>query len=66
MEDPVILPTPNITVDRTTITTHLLSDPTDPFNRKSLKIEDLVPNAELKDRIAAYKQSKIESSNQDI
>ena len=44
MEDPVILPTSKMTVDRATIVTHLLSDPNDPFNRAPLKIEDVVPS----------------------
>jgi len=44
MEDPVILPTSRKIVDRSTIATHLLSDATDPFNRKPLKIEDVIPS----------------------
>jgi ubiquitin conjugation factor E4 B len=59
MEDPVLLPTSNIIVDRSTIVTHLLSDPTDPFNRKSLKIEDLVSCSELKEKIDIYKLEKL-------
>ncbi|KAM0795096.1 ubiquitin elongating factor core-domain-containing protein [Usnea florida] len=43
MEDPVILPTSKTTIDRSTIRSHLLSDPNDPFNRAPLKIEDVVP-----------------------
>lgn len=43
MEDPVILPTSRTIVDRSTISTHLLSDPNDPFNRVPLKIEDVKP-----------------------
>lgn len=42
MEDPVLLPTSKQIVDRSTIRSHLLSDPTDPFNRQPLKIEDVV------------------------
>lgn len=42
MEDPVILPTSKTTLDRSTIRSHLLSDPNDPFNRVPLKIEDVV------------------------
>lgn len=41
MEDPVILPTSRTTIDRSTIRSHLLSDPNDPFNRVPLKIEDV-------------------------
>lgn len=33
MRDPVRLPTSGVTVDRSTITRHLLSDQSDPFNR---------------------------------
>ena len=43
MEDPVILPTSKTSIDRSTIRSHLLSDPTDPFNRSPLKIEDVIP-----------------------
>ncbi|KAL9608059.1 MAG: hypothetical protein Q9167_007083 [Letrouitia subvulpina] len=43
MEDPVILPTSRTTIDRSTIRSHLLSDPNDPFNRSPLKIEDVIP-----------------------
>lgn len=43
MEDPVILPTSRTVVDRSSIRSHLLSDPTDPFNRVPLKIDDVKP-----------------------
>lgn len=43
MDDPVILPTSRMVVDRSTISTHLLSDPNDPFNRVPLRIEDVKP-----------------------
>jgi ubiquitin conjugation factor E4 B len=55
MEDPVILPNSRQTIDRSTIRSHLLSDPHDPFNRMPLSIEDVVPNTELKQRIAEFK-----------
>lgn len=42
MDDPVILPSSRIAIDRATIRSHLLSDPHDPFNRVPLKIEDVV------------------------
>lgn len=38
MEDPVILPSSKISIDRSTIKAHLLSDATDPFNRVPLKL----------------------------
>ncbi len=43
MEDPVRLPVSKIVIDRSTIRSHLLSDPHDPFNRVPLKIEDVIP-----------------------
>jgi ubiquitin conjugation factor E4 B len=43
MEDPVTLPSSRVTIDRSTIRSHLLSDPNDPFNRAPLKIEDVLP-----------------------
>lgn len=47
MEDPVILPTSKQSLDRSTIRSHLLSDPNDPFNRSPLKIEDVIPGEQL-------------------
>ncbi|CAN3376745.1 E4 ubiquitin-protein ligase Ufd2p [Diutina rugosa] len=58
MEDPVILPKSRISIDRSTIKAHLLSDPTDPFNRSPLKLEDVIPDEELKAKIEEFKQSK--------
>ena len=55
MSDPVILPISRTTIDRSTIRSHLLSDPNDPFNRTPLKIEDVIPDTELKGRIEAFK-----------
>jgi ubiquitin conjugation factor E4 B len=54
MTDPVILPMSRQTVDRSTIRSHLLSDPHDPFNRSPLKIEDVVEDTELKAKIVAW------------
>lgn len=59
MEDPVILPGSKITIDRSTIRAHLLSDATDPFNRMPLKIEDVTPDVELLESIKQFKLSKI-------
>ncbi|KAF1987879.1 ubiquitin conjugation factor E4 [Aulographum hederae CBS 113979] len=58
MEDPVILPTSKTIIDRSTIRSHLLSDPTDPFNRSPLKIEDVLPATEMKERIETWKKEK--------
>jgi ubiquitin conjugation factor E4 B len=59
MEDPVKLPSSNVIVDRNTIETHLLSDPTDPFNRTKLTKEMLIPCDELKEKIYNYKSAKM-------
>ena len=56
MTDPVILPISRTTIDRATIRSHLLSDPNDPFNRTPLKIEDVIPDTEMKARIDAFKE----------
>ena len=58
MDDPVILPTSKTSIDRSTIRSHLLSDPNDPFNRAPLKIEDVIDDTKLKDRITAFKNEK--------
>ncbi|EEB07588.1 ubiquitin-protein ligase E4 [Schizosaccharomyces japonicus yFS275] len=58
MKDPVILPRSGVSIDRDTIKSHLLSDPTDPFNRMPLKLEDVQPNDELRERIQAFLSSK--------
>ncbi|KAG0144275.1 hypothetical protein CROQUDRAFT_660243 [Cronartium quercuum f. sp. fusiforme G11] len=58
MKDPVILPTSKTTVDMSTIKQHFLSDATDPFNRMPLKIEDILPDEQLKARITAWLAEK--------
>ena len=63
MEDPVILPTSHNTVDRSTIRQHLLSDPNDPFNRAPLKIEEVISDTGLLEKITAF---KAERKNQKI
>lgn len=59
MEDPVTLPNSKAVVDRSTIRSHLLSDPNDPFNRMPLKIEDVIPNEELRTKILTWKSDKL-------
>lgn len=54
MRNPVILPSSKTTIDLSTIKAHLLSDPTDPFNRVPLKIEECLPDQDLKDKIETY------------
>ena len=62
MLDPVVLPSSKQIVDRSTIQSHLLSDPTDPFNRVPLKIEDVLPAEdklrEIRDFVASKKGRK--------
>lgn len=43
MEDPVLLPSSGTIVDRLTIKKHLMNDPTDPFNRAPLTMDQVVP-----------------------
>lgn len=54
MEDPVLLETSRQVVDRATIVSHLLNDPTDPFNRKPLGMEQVKEMPELRARIQAF------------
>lgn len=56
MEDPVILPGSRMSIDRSTIKAHLLSDPTDPFNRMPLKLEDVIDDVETREKIAKFKR----------
>ncbi|GJD11072.1 Probable ubiquitin conjugation factor E4 [Galdieria sulphuraria] len=58
MREPVLLPTSRTIVDLSTISRHLLSDPSDPFNREFLSMEMLQPQEELKRRIEDYIASK--------
>lgn len=58
MEEPVTLPSSKVTIDLGTIKSHLLNDPKDPFNRAPLKIEDVVPNTELKQQIEDFKKQR--------
>ncbi|EPX70586.1 ubiquitin-protein ligase E4 [Schizosaccharomyces octosporus yFS286] len=57
MKDPVILPRSGMSIDRSTIKAHLLSDNTDPFNRTPLTLEDVTPNDALREEIEAYMKS---------
>ncbi|KYR02190.1 U box domain-containing protein [Tieghemostelium lacteum] len=58
MTDPVILPASKNTVDRQTILRHILSDPTDPFNRSKLTEDMLIPDTDLKQKIDQWLLSK--------
>ena len=54
MMDPVKLPSSRVTVDRTTIARHLLSDQTDPFNRSPLTMDQVQPDTELREKITQW------------
>lgn len=58
MLDPVLLPSSKQIVDRSTIRSHLLSDPTDPFNRVPLRIEDVLVAESMKRDVEAFVRSK--------
>ncbi|CEI90732.1 hypothetical protein RMCBS344292_05047 [Rhizopus microsporus] len=58
MEDPVLLPTSNVIVDRSTIRAHLLGDTRDPFNRMPLSMDMIQPATELKEKIASWKDEQ--------
>ncbi|KMK54478.1 ubiquitin fusion degradation protein UfdB [Aspergillus fumigatus Z5] len=66
MEDPVILPGSKVSMDRSTLRSHLLSDPHDPFNRAPLKMEDVTPDTELKARIDAFKAERLAARRQPL
>lgn len=61
MMDPVILPSSKVTVDRTTIARHLLSDQTDPFNRSPLTMDQVQPDVEVRDKITQWIKEKREA-----
>ena len=61
MDDPMILPTSHMNVDRKFIEEYLLVNPIDPFNRNPLTKEELIPNVELKKKIDQYKLQKLKS-----
>eukprot|EP00341_Mesodinium_pulex_P008505 CAMPEP_0116900210 /NCGR_PEP_ID=MMETSP0467-20121206/8572_1 /TAXON_ID=283647 /ORGANISM="Mesodinium pulex, Strain SPMC105" /LENGTH=61 /DNA_ID=CAMNT_0004573389 /DNA_START=2707 /DNA_END=2892 /DNA_ORIENTATION=- len=58
MEDPVMLPSSEVIVDRHNIVRHLLSDKMDPYTRAPLTIEELVPRDDIKKKIEEYKKEK--------
>lgn len=58
MLDPVTLPSSNVTVDRTTIARHLLSDQSDPFNRSPLTMDQVETNVTLKGKIDDWVREK--------
>ena len=65
MEDPVILPSSHITIDRPTIVRHLRSDPHDPFNHTPLAVQFLIPNDSLKAAAQAWKQSYLDAQKEE-
>lgn len=63
MRDPVTLPSSKVVVERSTISRHLLSDQSDPFNREPLSMDQVIPNVELKAKIDAWIKERLESFN---
>ncbi|RZF45305.1 hypothetical protein LSTR_LSTR011121 [Laodelphax striatellus] len=59
MLDPVTLPSSKVNVDRSTISRHILSDQSDPFNRSLLTMNMVIPNTELKERIQKWKAERM-------
>lgn len=64
MMDPVILPSSKVTVDRTTIARHLLSDQSDPFNRSPLTMDQVQPDVEMREKILQWIKEKREAYSQ--
>lgn len=64
MADPVCLPSGQV-IDRSTITQHLLNDPTDPFSRQPLTVDQLVPASDLKQRIDAWREQKVSDPSEE-
>ena len=63
MENPVKLPSGNI-IDLAQLKKHLLNDPSDPYTRAPLKIEDVEPLPELKAKIEEFRNEKLEAFRQ--
>eukprot|EP00798_Chlamydomonas_sp_ICE-L_P017518 gene17518-23836_t len=63
MRNPVILPDSQVTLDRSTIARHLLTQAADPFSRKELSIDMVKSDDELRDRIRAW-QAEQKARNQ--
>ncbi|XP_026437122.1 probable ubiquitin conjugation factor E4 [Papaver somniferum] len=63
MTDPVTLPSSNVTVERSVIERHLLSDTKDPFNRSHLTQDMLIPDVQLKSRIDEFVRSRIQHTS---
>lgn len=57
MTDPMILPSGN-RIDRKTIAQHALSDPTDPFNRQPIVMDELKSDDDLRKKIEAFVEEK--------
>lgn len=66
MKDPVILPSSKMIIDRPVIQRHLLSDPTDPFNRSHLTTDMLIPDTELKQKIEEFVKSQQRKQHEDL
>merc|ERR1712196_315368 len=59
LEDPVILPGSELSVERAAIQRHLLTVQEDPFTRQPLTVNMLKPDDALRERVCAWKQEKV-------
>lgn len=64
MTDPVKLPGSGYTMDRASISQHLLNDQSDPFTRAPLTLDQLAPDVELKARIDEWVRQRQEELRQ--
>ncbi|ELA41779.1 uncharacterized protein VICG_01131 [Vittaforma corneae ATCC 50505] len=56
MENPVLMLTSKITIDRSTFNQIMLNDRIDPFSRLPLDESQIVDNAELREKIEDFKK----------
>jgi len=65
MDHPVKLPSGN-TVDLNQLKKHFINDPTDPYTRQPMKLEDVEEMPELKEKIAEFKKEKLEEFHKEM
>jgi ubiquitin conjugation factor E4 B len=65
MENPVKLPSGNV-VDLQQLKKHLVNDPTDPYTRQPLKLEDVEEMPELKIKVEEFKKEKLEEFRKEM
>eukprot|EP01083_Nonionella_stella_P061089 159270_1 len=63
MTDPVRLATSSFVMDRKVIERHLMNNPNNPFNRKPLTKDQLIPQTELKKEIEEWRHKTLNQNN---